>query len=200
MNRKTLVLIASLSALVIVSVSAWYFLAPHGSESPDAGERKILYWTDPMVPGYKSDKPGKSPFMDMELVPVYADEAGAGGPPAVTVQPGLVQKLGVRTATVTRAAASRTLNAHGYLFRHDGALVAIAIVVLGRWHPAGVGIASLLGDPDALRAAGAEEVWPSVAAWLAARSGSDARRPARLGRRIAGEGVIRGRPTEPHRT
>jgi len=128
MNRKTLVLAASLAALVIAGAGAWYFLAPRGAESPEAGERKILYWTDPMVPGYKSDKPGKSPFMDMELVPVYADEGGAGGPPSVAVQSELVQKLGVRTAAVTRAAASRTLTAHGYLFRHNGALVAIADV------------------------------------------------------------------------
>lgn len=128
MNRKALVLAASLIVLAIVSAAGWYFLAPRGPESPEAGERRILYWTDPMVPGYKSDKPGKSPFMDMELVPVYADENGTGGPPTVTVHSELVQKLGVRTATVTRAAASRTLSAHGYLFRHDGALVAIADV------------------------------------------------------------------------
>jgi Cu(I)/Ag(I) efflux system membrane fusion protein len=36
-------------------------------------EKKVLYWVDPMVAGYKSDKPGKSPFMDMDLVPVYED-------------------------------------------------------------------------------------------------------------------------------
>ncbi len=128
MNHKTLVLAAGLVALVIVGVGAWYFLAQRGPDSPDAGERKILYWTDPMVPGYKSDKPGKSPFMDMDLVPVYAEESGADGRPTVTVQSELVQKLGVRTATVTRATANRTLTAHGYLFRHDGALVAIADV------------------------------------------------------------------------
>jgi Cu/Ag efflux protein CusF len=38
--------------------------------------RRVLYWHDPMVPERKFDKPGKSPFMDMELVPVYADAAG----------------------------------------------------------------------------------------------------------------------------
>ena len=38
--------------------------------------RKPLYWHDPMVPAQKFDKPGKSPFMDMQLVPVYADAAG----------------------------------------------------------------------------------------------------------------------------
>ncbi len=36
-------------------------------------ERKILYWTDPMLSGDRSDHPGKSP-MGMERVPVYADE------------------------------------------------------------------------------------------------------------------------------
>lgn len=62
--------------------------------------RKVLYWHDPMVPGQKFDKPGKSPFMDMELVPVYADEAGDEG--KVTIEPRLQQNLGVRTVAVER--------------------------------------------------------------------------------------------------
>ena len=45
----------------------------------DVSGRPILYWYDPMAPGSKFDKPGKSPFMDMELVPKYADEARAPG-------------------------------------------------------------------------------------------------------------------------
>ncbi|MDM8351152.1 heavy metal-binding domain-containing protein, partial [Pseudomonas sp. sp1636] len=39
-------------------------------------ERKVLYWYDPMSPQQKFDQPGKSPFMDMQLVPRYADEGG----------------------------------------------------------------------------------------------------------------------------
>lgn len=62
--------------------------------------RKVLYWHDPMVPGHKFDKPGKSPFMDMQLVPVYADEGGAEG--GVKVSPTLQQNLGIRFATVRR--------------------------------------------------------------------------------------------------
>ncbi len=62
--------------------------------------RKVLYWHDPMVPGHKFDKPGKSPFMDMQLVPVYADEGGAEG--GVIVSPTLQQNLGIRFATVRR--------------------------------------------------------------------------------------------------
>ncbi len=57
--------------------------------------RKILYWHDPMVPGQKFDKPGKSPFMDMQLVPVYA-EAGSDGGVRISAQ--AQQNLGMRTA------------------------------------------------------------------------------------------------------
>jgi len=55
--------------------------APPAPVAPvaEAG-RKILYWYDPMYPQQRFDKPGKSPFMDMQLVPKYADEAGAKAP------------------------------------------------------------------------------------------------------------------------
>ncbi len=43
-----------------------------GDTDPATG-KKILYYHDPMVPGNKFDKPAKSPFMNMMLVPVYAD-------------------------------------------------------------------------------------------------------------------------------
>src|SRR5262245_27388324 len=65
---------------------------PMSGNGSASGKRKILYWHDPMVPGQKFDKPGKSPFMDMQLVPVYADEAGEGRD--VRVNPTVVQNLG----------------------------------------------------------------------------------------------------------
>jgi Cu(I)/Ag(I) efflux system membrane fusion protein len=59
-------------------------------------ERKVLYWHDPMVPQQKFDKPGRSPFMSMDLVPVYADDkADEGG---VAVSPRVRQSLGIRLA------------------------------------------------------------------------------------------------------
>jgi len=69
-----------------------------GEVDPATG-KKILYYHDPMVPGNKFDKPAKSPFMDMMLVPVYADGEGADGS-KVTVSPRIQQNLGVRTAEV----------------------------------------------------------------------------------------------------
>jgi multidrug efflux pump subunit AcrA (membrane-fusion protein) len=55
-----------------------------------------------MVPGFRSDKPGKSPFMDMQLVPVYDDATAQGGMPIVSVRPEITHNLGVRTDKVTR--------------------------------------------------------------------------------------------------
>ena len=75
-------------------------------------ERKILYWKDPMTPGYTSDKPGKSPFMDMDLVPVYEDEEGAA-PGTVKIDPTTVQSIGVRTGKVIMKPLRRTIRTVG---------------------------------------------------------------------------------------
>ncbi|MFN0315739.1 MAG: efflux RND transporter periplasmic adaptor subunit [Burkholderiales bacterium] len=81
-----------------------------GDTDPDTG-RKILYYHDPMVPGNKFDKPAKSPFMDMMLVPVYG--GGAGDESQVSVSPRIQQNLGVRTTEVTLATLSPRVSAVG---------------------------------------------------------------------------------------
>ncbi|HTM77791.1 MAG TPA: efflux RND transporter periplasmic adaptor subunit, partial [Devosia sp.] len=73
-------------------------------------DRKVLYWHDPMVPSQHFDKPGKSPFMDMALQPVYADESGASG---IKVDPSLQQNLGIRYATVQRRETKEGFDAVG---------------------------------------------------------------------------------------
>ena len=85
-----------------------------------AAERKVAYWYDPMKPEAHFDKPGKSPFMDMPLVPRYADEAGgAGEAPAVRVDPALQQNLGIRTAEATRGRIESALEAVGNVAYND---------------------------------------------------------------------------------
>ena len=76
-----------------------------------ANGKKVLYYHDPMVPGNKFDKPAKSPFMNMMLVPVYADS----DPDAsnVTVSPRIQQNLGVRAAVVTEGVLSPQVSAVG---------------------------------------------------------------------------------------
>lgn len=94
-------------------------MSPAPQSAPSAQEagadqatgRKVLYWHDPMVPGQKFDKPGKSPFMDMQLVPVYADEAGDEG--SVSISPRVEQNLGIRTAEVTKGRLASSVEAVG---------------------------------------------------------------------------------------
>ncbi|MBN3786137.1 efflux RND transporter periplasmic adaptor subunit [Burkholderia sp. Ac-20353] len=73
--------------------------------------RKVLYWHDPMVPSQHFDKPGKSPFMNMQLEPVYADDGtGATG---IRIDPGMQQDLGIRYATVHRQQTAGGFDAVG---------------------------------------------------------------------------------------
>ncbi len=81
------------------------------------GDRKVLYWHDPMVPGQKFDKPGKSPFMDMQLVPVYSDEAGDDG--KTSISPRVQQNLGIRTAEVIRGSVGSAVSAVGSIAYDD---------------------------------------------------------------------------------
>jgi membrane fusion protein, copper/silver efflux system len=96
--------------------------APNETAAPSAGPqkagdidptngKKILYWHDPMVPGQKFDKPGKSPFMDMQLAPVYAD--GGGDESVVAITSRVQQNLGVRTAEVKQGTLTAALEAVG---------------------------------------------------------------------------------------
>ena len=89
--------------------------------SAPAGERKVLYWYDPMSPAQHFDRPGKSPFMDMQLVPRYADEgdsaAGQAGTLAVSTQ--AQQALGLRLATVQRQTIGAAIEAVGTVQFND---------------------------------------------------------------------------------
>ena len=81
-----------------------------GDVDPVTG-KKILYYHDPMVPASKFDKPGKSPFMDMMMSPVYGDSDSDQG--NVTVSPRIQQNLGVRTALVTEGTLSPQVSTVG---------------------------------------------------------------------------------------
>lgn len=80
------------------------------------GERRVLYWYDPMHPAYRADKPGTAPDCGMELVPKYADEAEAMkdmSPGTVLISPAKQQLIGVRTAVVARQRVQRTIRTVG---------------------------------------------------------------------------------------
>jgi Cu(I)/Ag(I) efflux system membrane fusion protein len=85
--------------------------AAEAAKPQPQAERKVLYWHDPMYPQQKFDKPGRSPFMSMDLVPVYADEqADEGG---VAVSPRVRQSLGIRLAAAEMTELRQDLAAVG---------------------------------------------------------------------------------------
>ncbi|WP_447592848.1 efflux RND transporter periplasmic adaptor subunit [Aquipseudomonas campi] len=107
-------------ASLVLGGGAGYWLArqPHAAATAEltnatSTERKPLYWYDPMYPQQKFDGPGKSPFMDMQLVPRYAEDTGNDS--AVHIDPGLAQNLGMRLATVTRGVLASQLDVSGTL-------------------------------------------------------------------------------------
>lgn len=112
-------IVAALAALVL-ALGAGYWLgarddAEQGSEPMEPAQPEVLYWYDPMYPDQRFDKPGPSPFMDMALVPKYADSAGGDGDEIVRIDPATVQNLGVRTATVEHGALPAGLVVPGTL-------------------------------------------------------------------------------------
>lgn len=95
--------------LILVGTTGGYWFAmkkQSGStpamQAPQAGmDKKALYWYDPMVPDQHFDKPGKSPFMDMQLVPQYADDSDDGNTQAgIKINPAVMQNLGIRLSSV----------------------------------------------------------------------------------------------------
>jgi Cu(I)/Ag(I) efflux system membrane fusion protein len=75
---------------------------------------EILYWVAPMDPGYRRDAPGKSP-MGMDLVPVYAGGSESHDPATVSIDPTVVNNLGVRTAPAATGPLARRIETVGYV-------------------------------------------------------------------------------------
>ena len=147
MNRRTSIVIGLivLGALGVASYAAYSLGTRAGAQTaapapessaaaqgdkidPKTG-RRVRYWHDPMVPGQKFDKPGKSPFMDMQLVPVYADEAGGEG--TVAISPRVVQSLGIRTAEVVKGVLAQKVQAVGNVAYNERELVLVQARVGG---------------------------------------------------------------------
>jgi Cu(I)/Ag(I) efflux system membrane fusion protein len=104
---RTLISTVSTALLLAIALTAVPATAAENSEA------EVLYWVAPMDPNYRRDKPGKSP-MGMDLIPVYADESGGAGD-VVSIDPVVVQNLGVRTARVERGNLWRRIETVGYV-------------------------------------------------------------------------------------
>jgi membrane fusion protein, copper/silver efflux system len=132
MNRRTR--IAALVGPVVV-IAILGVLAVRHHDAPPAKQTNTQeapsYWYDPMHPSQHFDKPGKSPFMDMQLVPKYANRAtsdGSGAPASsIEIDPGVVQTLGIRLATVERGNFARAVDTVGLVAVDEHRIEAIQV-------------------------------------------------------------------------
>jgi len=118
MNKK-LMMLAVIAAVALLAsgyvAGTWHAnttmtTTTTSSTSEKEPGRKVLYWHDPMMPNQHFDKPGKSPFMNMQLEPVFADEGASSG---VKIDPGLQQNLGIRYAAARRVDVASGFEAVG---------------------------------------------------------------------------------------
>lgn len=108
---KTSYLVLAIGCLIIGGLLGRW---SGGSETIELEqEKKPLYWVAPMDANYRRDGPGKSP-MGMDLVPVYAQaESDIAG--TVSIEPHVINSLGVKVAPVKRGDFSPILNTVGFL-------------------------------------------------------------------------------------
>ncbi|HKO88784.1 MAG TPA: efflux RND transporter periplasmic adaptor subunit, partial [Burkholderiales bacterium] len=124
--RKHLKLVVAAVALTGLSLFAGYWIGTRGDEdqsnttnrasgsvAAESGERKVLYYRNPMGLADTSPAPKKDP-MGMDYIPVYADEAQQDGPSnALQITTEKIQKLGVRTEAAQVRALDATVRAVG---------------------------------------------------------------------------------------
>jgi Cu(I)/Ag(I) efflux system membrane fusion protein len=129
MNKSKLIAIALTGIVLAGGGAGWFYRhqavsLPTASNTPqqEKAEPKAMYWYDPMVPEQHFDKPGKSPFMDMQLVPKYADSVSDSG---VTVSTGVAQNLGIRVVKVQTSRFTDGLSAVGRLEADEHRLYAV---------------------------------------------------------------------------
>lgn len=95
--------------------------------SAHAEEAEAVKYTCPMHHQIIADAPGKCPICGMDLVPIsgnthdHASSAAPGGAPIIEIAAETIQKMGVRTAKVTKAAFSTHIRATGIVMENERA-------------------------------------------------------------------------------
>ena len=103
------------------------------SKAPAPGERKLLYWYDPMHPAYKSDKPGTAPDCGMTLVPKYAEDESMAKMPegTVSISPEKQVLAGVRTAVVERKPLVRDIRTTAQIAADETRIAHVHVKIAG---------------------------------------------------------------------
>ncbi len=119
---------------VAIAISTWLFLRQRGGvESQSAcANATPSYWYDPMHATEHFDKPGKSPFMDMQLQPkcpaaLVVTPGATAAPGSIEVNSRAVQNLGIRLSPVERGRFERGVDAVGLVGVDEHRIEAIQV-------------------------------------------------------------------------
>ncbi|MFZ5433340.1 MAG: efflux RND transporter periplasmic adaptor subunit [Calditrichota bacterium] len=116
MKSKTIFTL--LLVLLVVSIGINIrFLSNRGTGAPDRAELKPTkqLWTCGMHPQVIQDHPGNCPICGMKLTPLNSSQglSASSNGTVISVDPAIVQNIGVRTAKVERRSLRRTVRANG---------------------------------------------------------------------------------------
>lgn len=134
MSRRTQ--IAALVAAAVVIAILGVLLGVLGLRRQERPAQQAVtlrvpsYWYDPMHPSLHFDKPGKSPFMDMQLVPKYADPSMSGGKGAragIEIDSRVVQNLGIRLVKVEQGSFARVVDTVGLVAVDEHRIEAVQV-------------------------------------------------------------------------
>ncbi len=105
-----------ITALISAGITALIFWAgitlTQNRPATETLGRKIAYWKAPMDPTEIYEQPGKSK-MGMDLVPVYEDELTGGVD--ITIDPVVVQNMGLRIEPATLGPVHHTIKTYGHI-------------------------------------------------------------------------------------
>lgn len=86
-----------------------------------SGERKIKHYKSTMNPGEVSPRPGKD-SMGMEMVPVYEEGGTASAANVIHIEPGIVQRMNLKTDLVARGPVRREIRNVGTIAYNEEGL------------------------------------------------------------------------------
>ena len=179
-------LLAVFSLAMFASFLFWRFeKSPRPVEKPVTSSKQVLYWYDPMHPEQHFDKPGKSPYMNMDLVPKFAGEEKSDE--GIRINPSILQNLGVRLSKVERIPLSTEIEVSG-LIGFDEREMAILQARAGGFVEKVFGLApgDVIKKGDAIVMLSVPEWTAAENEYLAARNDPSLAEAARERMRLAG--------------
>jgi Cu(I)/Ag(I) efflux system membrane fusion protein/cobalt-zinc-cadmium efflux system membrane fusion protein len=115
MKLKSIILLLAVLLVCSIGINVWYTFDHRASSvtsNTAANESGKQLWTCGMHPNVIMDHPGLCPICEMKLTPLKPGHSG-DSTNSITVDPSIIQSIGVRTAEVTRGELSRSIRTNG---------------------------------------------------------------------------------------